>query len=73
MPKVCIVTGASRGMGRGISKVLAQEEGATVYATARSEDALKELAASVDGATFWQALLGETHLSLRCLAEHRSS
>ena len=51
MPKVCIVTGASRGMGRGISKVLAQEEGATVYATARSEDPLKELAASVDSAT----------------------
>ncbi len=42
--KVCIVTGASRGLGRGISLVLAQEEGCTVYATARNEDALKALA-----------------------------
>jgi len=25
--KVCIVTGASRGLGRGIALVLAQEEG----------------------------------------------
>jgi len=50
MSKVCIVTGASRGMGRGISRVLAEEEGATVYATARSQDALNELAASLDGA-----------------------
>ena len=30
--KVCIVTGASRGLGRGIALVLAQEEGCTVYA-----------------------------------------
>ena len=42
--KVCIVTGASRGLGRGIALVLAQEEGCTVYATARNEDALKALA-----------------------------
>ena len=27
--KVCIVTGASRGLGRGIALVLAQEEGCT--------------------------------------------
>ena len=50
MSKVCIVTGASRGMGRGISKVLAQDEGATVYATARSQDALNELTASLEDA-----------------------
>ena len=42
--KVCIVTGASRGLGRGIALVLAQEEGCTVYATARNEDALESLA-----------------------------
>ncbi len=36
--KVCIVTGASRGLGRGIALVLAQEEGCTVYATARNEE-----------------------------------
>jgi len=42
--KVSIVTGASRGLGRGIALVLAQEEGCTVYATARNEDALKALA-----------------------------
>jgi dehydrogenase/reductase SDR family protein 1 len=43
-PKVCIVTGASRGLGRGIALVLAREEGCRVYATARNEDALNELA-----------------------------
>ena len=47
MPKVCIVTGASRGMGYGIAKVLAEEEGATVYATARSQKALNDLSASI--------------------------
>ena len=41
--KVCIVTGASRGLGRGIALVLAKEEGCTVYATARNEEALKAL------------------------------
>ena len=50
MSKVCIVTGASRGLGRGIALVLAREEGCTVYATARNEDALKALAEeAVDG------------------------
>ena len=48
MSKVCIVTGASQGLGRGIAKVLAEEESATVYATARSEQALNELASSVE-------------------------
>ena len=43
MSKVCIVTGASRGLGRGIALVLAREEGCTVYATARNEEALKSL------------------------------
>ena len=51
MSKVCIVTGASRGLGRGIAKVLAEERSATVYATARSEAALNDLASSIKGNT----------------------
>ena len=41
--KVCIVTGFSRGLGRGIALVLTQEEGCTVYANARNEEALEAL------------------------------
>ena len=46
-PKVCIVTGASRGLGRGIALVLAREEGCRVYATARNKNALNGLAKEV--------------------------
>ena len=42
--KVCIVTGASRGMGRGTALVLARDKGCRVYATARNAEALKQLA-----------------------------
>ena len=45
MSRICIVTGASRGIGRGIAKILAEERSAIVYATARSKQALDELAA----------------------------
>ena len=45
--KICIVTGASRGMGRGIAFVLAKEEGCRVYATARDKEALEALADEV--------------------------
>ena len=45
--KICIVTGASRGMGRGIALVLAQEEGCSVYATARDGVALEALSIEV--------------------------
>ena len=38
--KACVVTGASRGMGRGIALVLAKEAGCRVYATARDKEAL---------------------------------
>ena len=41
--KVCIVTGASRGLGRGIALVLAREAGCRVYATARNEEGLNSL------------------------------
>eukprot|EP00391_Amoebophrya_sp_Ameob2_P010962 CAMPEP_0178990396 /NCGR_PEP_ID=MMETSP0795-20121207/4922_1 /TAXON_ID=88552 /ORGANISM="Amoebophrya sp., Strain Ameob2" /LENGTH=349 /DNA_ID=CAMNT_0020681935 /DNA_START=150 /DNA_END=1199 /DNA_ORIENTATION=- len=47
MSKFAIVTGASRGFGRGIAKVLASEAGYTVYATARSADKLEALAKEV--------------------------
>lgn len=43
MGKVAIVTGASRGLGRGIALTLAKEGGYSVYATARNGTALKEL------------------------------
>ena len=45
--KICIVTGASRGMGRGIALVLAKEEGCRVYATARDGEALQALSLSL--------------------------
>ena len=45
MGKVAIVTGASRGLGRGIALTLAKEGGYTVYATARNGTALRQLSA----------------------------
>ena len=41
--KTIIVTGASRGIGRGIALVLSRDEGHTVYATGRSRGALEAL------------------------------
>lgn len=43
---VCVVTGASRGIGKGIALQLS-EAGATVYITGRSEKTLKQCAAEV--------------------------
>lgn len=45
--KVAIVTGASRGIGRGIASVLARDSGYIVYATARSEASLNALASQI--------------------------
>ena len=45
--KACVVTGASRGMGRGIALVLAKEAGCRVYATARDKEALNTIAEEV--------------------------
>ncbi|XP_043541154.1 dehydrogenase/reductase SDR family member 1-like, partial [Chiloscyllium plagiosum] len=45
---VCIVTGASRGIGRGIALQLS-EAGATVYITGRNMDTLKATAKEVEG------------------------
>ena len=49
MAKVAIVTGASRGLGRGIALTLAKEGGYKVYATARNKSALENLAKEVSG------------------------
>ena len=43
MSKIAIVTGASRGLGRGTALVLATEGNYRVYATARNADALDKL------------------------------
>lgn len=43
---VCVVTGASRGIGRGIALQLS-EAGATVYITGRQEKTLNQTAAQV--------------------------
>ena len=44
-PKVAIVTGASRGLGRGVAAILAKEAGFTVYATGRTTADLEKLEA----------------------------
>jgi len=44
--RICLVTGASKGIGRGIAVQLG-EAGATVYITGRSVDKLKECAAEI--------------------------
>ena len=43
MTKIAIVTGASRGFGRGVAHVLGAESDYRVYATARTKVALDEL------------------------------
>ena len=43
MKKIAIVTGASRGLGRGTALILASEGGYKVYATARNMKALDQL------------------------------
>jgi NAD(P)-dependent dehydrogenase (short-subunit alcohol dehydrogenase family) len=47
--KVCIVTGAGRGIGRGIAEALARH-GATVVLTGRTEATLSEVAAAIGAA-----------------------
>merc|ERR1712088_435499 len=44
--RICVVTGASKGIGRGIAVQLGSA-GATVYITGRSKDKLKECAAEI--------------------------
>ena len=50
MTKIAVVTGASRGFGRGIAFVLATEANYKVYVTARNKVALTKLKEEVD---FW--------------------
>lgn len=45
--KICLVTGASKGIGKGIACQLGQA-GATVYVTGRSKDKLSECAQEID-------------------------
>lgn len=61
--RVCIVTGASRGIGRGIALVLARDEQHIVYATARSEASLRQLADEV-------ARSGTTGRLVPCAVDH---
>jgi 3-oxoacyl-[acyl-carrier protein] reductase len=49
--KVCLVTGASRGIGRGVTKLFIAE-GATVYANARSVGSLDALAEECNSEKF---------------------
>ena len=51
MTKIAIVTGASRGFGRGTARVLATEGAYKVYATARTKPALESLKKEVDDST----------------------
>ncbi|XP_063166868.1 dehydrogenase/reductase SDR family member 1 [Candoia aspera] len=46
--RICVVTGASRGIGKGIALQLS-EAGATVYITARHREALERAAGEVQG------------------------
>ena len=48
MQKTAIVTGASRGFGRGIASVLSMEGEYKVFATARNKAALDSLKKEVD-------------------------
>jgi len=56
--KVAVVTGASRGIGRGIAQALANE-GAKVAALARTRDDLKDTIAGLDGAQ-------DSHMAVTC-------
>lgn len=68
MGKVCIVTGGSRGFGRGIALILAKEHGCTVYATARDLGKLQDLA---DQATIECAKLGSEGKVVPCQVDQK--
>jgi NAD(P)-dependent dehydrogenase (short-subunit alcohol dehydrogenase family) len=56
--KVALVTGASRGIGAAAARLFARE-GATVVLAARTESALKAVAADIPGASYVVTDLGE--------------
>jgi NAD(P)-dependent dehydrogenase (short-subunit alcohol dehydrogenase family) len=55
--QVAIVTGAGKGVGEGIARVLA-EAGATVVGTARTEADIRTVSASLT--LPWNSLVGST-------------
>src|SRR4051794_26620208 len=65
--KVALVTGASRGIGRAIALTLA-ESGMSVAITARSADALNEVAAQMKNGFAFPADLAETTAAARFVA-----
>ena len=66
--KVAIVTGASRGIGAAIAATYAAA-GASVMLTSRKQDALDELASSIDGTTAtFAANAGDPDQAEACVA-----
>jgi NAD(P)-dependent dehydrogenase (short-subunit alcohol dehydrogenase family) len=66
--KIAVVTGASRGAGRGIARVLG-EEGATVYVTARSvrgEPTFAEYPGTIEDTAAEVTASGGTGIPVRC-------
>ncbi|WP_027008311.1 SDR family NAD(P)-dependent oxidoreductase [Conexibacter woesei] len=65
--RVCVVTGASRGIGLAAAQRLAQE-GGRVLMVARSEDALAEAATGIDGAEWIAADVTDPDCARRIVA-----